>query len=514
MAQWTAIPLAFGGSFGFFSELRCGDIDGDGEVDVLVAFVTGGKLSWFETTGPSTPSIEHVISTTVPGVRSTELHDLDSDGDLDVFAGWFDDLAWFENDGQGGFAVQHPIPQPYSTGLVSTMSAELADFDHDCDADLLLTTTNSWGGSTRNVHWYENAAGSFTLARTFYGSANLGQPTVADLDADGDVDILIPFVPSDPSPWFRNDPAPGGGVAFHVVGAIPTARWTLPTDFDGDGDLDLILVSGTHVSWSENTGTDDFGPRQVLIGRHPVGGNTFILAAELGDVDGDGDDDLFLSIRPTSTTASGTLNRVSWYENLGNQTLGARQDIVSDPSHQAFVGFAVADLDGDGDLDVAATERGPSVTGDLVKYSSERLLGLATCAGVVNSTGVATALSATGSPLVVDNEVTLLASDMPLHSYGYFLTSLVPGFVPNAGGSQGNLCLGGSIGRYSGPGQVLSSGAAGMFQYSLDLSMHPTPTGPVQVAPGETWTFQVWHRDTVGGVATSNFSQGHRIVFL
>jgi hypothetical protein len=83
----------------------------------------------------------------------------------------------------------------------------------------------------------------------------------------------------------------------------------------------------------------------------------------------------------------------------------------------------------------------------------------------------------------------------------------------NPGGSQGNLCLGGSIGRYVGPGQIQQSGSTGTVSLAIDLAQHPTPTGLVGVLPGETWNFQCWYRDAVGGMATSNFSDGYEVTF-
>jgi hypothetical protein len=88
------------------------------------------------------------------------------------------------------------------------------------------------------------------------------------------------------------------------------------------------------------------------------------------------------------------------------------------------------------------------------------------------------------------------------------------GFTGNPGGSQGNLCLSGSIGRYVATGQIKNSGSAGIFDLTLDLNQTPTPTGLVSVAAGETWNFQAWYRDAVGGSATSNFSDGLTISFL
>jgi hypothetical protein len=132
---------------------------------------------------------------------------------------------------------------------------------------------------------------------------------------------------------------------------------------------------------------------------------------------------------------------------------------------------------------------------------------------VLNSTGNPGEISATGSATVAANNLTLEASSLPLNAFGFFLTSQVQGLVPQPGGSLGVLCLGGSIGRYVGPGQIQNSGAAGSFGLALDLTQTPTPTGTVSVAAGETWNFQAWHRDSVGGVAVSNFTDGLSVLF-
>jgi hypothetical protein len=78
---------------------------------------------------------------------------------------------------------------------------------------------------------------------------------------------------------------------------------------------------------------------------------------------------------------------------------------------------------------------------------------------------------------------------------------------------MGNLCLGGAIGRYVGPGQVLNTGTTGGFSLVLNLNQTPTPTGLVAIAGGQTWNFTAWHRDAVAGSATSNFTNALSIAF-
>ncbi|MEM6673396.1 MAG: hypothetical protein AAF726_11175 [Planctomycetota bacterium] len=132
---------------------------------------------------------------------------------------------------------------------------------------------------------------------------------------------------------------------------------------------------------------------------------------------------------------------------------------------------------------------------------------------VVNSTGVAGRMGASGSADVAANDLVLEASSLPSNAFGFFVTSRVQDFVANPGGSAGNLCLGGAIGRYVGPGQIQSSGPSGSISLAVDLTLHPTPTGPTSVTAGDTWSFQLWHRDIVQGAVTSNFTDGYEIVF-
>ncbi|MEZ6014996.1 MAG: L-type lectin-domain containing protein [Planctomycetota bacterium] len=140
-------------------------------------------------------------------------------------------------------------------------------------------------------------------------------------------------------------------------------------------------------------------------------------------------------------------------------------------------------------------------------------LGVPYCSAANNSTGGPGALAADGTSATAANNVTLRVSGLPNNAFGFFLTSRTQGFVMNPGGSSGNLCLGGAIGRYVGPGQIKNSGATGGFQLALNLTTTPTPTGIVQIVPGESWNFQAWHRDSASGSATSNFTNGLQIVF-
>ena len=159
--------------------------------------------------------------------------------------------------------------------------------------------------------------------------------------------------------------------------------------------------------------------------------------------------------------------------------------------------------DGDWDWDDLVIARGEPSSNVGTNY----------CTGVANSTGAVGNIIASGSLTVADNDMTLVASSLPSNSFGFYLTSRVQGQTSNPGGSQGNLCVSGAIGRYVGPGQIKNSGSGGSFSLPLDLTQMPTPTGLVPAQAGETWNFTTWYRDAVGGSATSNFTNGVEVSF-
>ena len=134
-------------------------------------------------------------------------------------------------------------------------------------------------------------------------------------------------------------------------------------------------------------------------------------------------------------------------------------------------------------------------------------LGAAYCSpGVANSTGAPARITAQGFPgAAAQGYVILTADRLPTQSVGYFLTSQMQGFAAGPGGSQGDLCLGGAVGRFAAAGQLQNSGASGTFELTTDLTQHPQPTGLVSVQAGETWNFQAWYRDANPG-PTSNFT--------
>lgn len=142
-------------------------------------------------------------------------------------------------------------------------------------------------------------------------------------------------------------------------------------------------------------------------------------------------------------------------------------------------------------------------------------LGTRTCdAPAPNSVGRTGAIQVVGSPEAAANNITLAAVDLPPGVPVLFCNGTATAFLPGAGGSSGALCLGGAIGRYNGPGQVLVSNDLGVAALRLDLPATPRPLGTSAPMAGQVLYFQAWHLDLINGTfPTSNFTNARGLRF-
>lgn len=128
-----------------------------------------------------------------------------------------------------------------------------------------------------------------------------------------------------------------------------------------------------------------------------------------------------------------------------------------------------------------------------------------------NSTGRPATIGATGSVFAADNGFRLAAHDLPNGTTALIVVSGAQSFVPMAGGSEGNLCLAGPIGRYN--NQIDFATTVGFIDQRIDLTRVPQASFVAMTMAGQTWNWQVWYRDQVGGQQTSNFTNGVSVTF-
>lgn len=138
-------------------------------------------------------------------------------------------------------------------------------------------------------------------------------------------------------------------------------------------------------------------------------------------------------------------------------------------------------------------------------------IGANYCTATLNTTGVAGSISAFGSDRVADNDLTLVASGLPVAQAGIFLVGSTQVFLPGVNGlSDGNLCIF-PVNRFIRPGEILAADTSGTFSLTLDLTSVPDGSSYVPVAAGSTHYFQAWHRDRSG--LGSNLTDGLEVTF-
>ncbi|MBN1620011.1 VCBS repeat-containing protein, partial [candidate division WOR-3 bacterium] len=223
------------------------DINSDGIVDILANSCTSGVLGWFENDG-SGNFTEHIIKDNWTLVSEASPADIDSDGDVDVFAAaQASGIWWFENDGNENF-TEHLI----FNGWVKPNRIQAGDIDGDGDVDFAAGSC----GTSAVVGWFENDGNqNFTChpLRTNFGGPRT--PVLCDVDSDGDVDIFATAWSSSITVFIENN----GNRNFSQY-VISTDAWDLldldAADIDSDGDIDIIggsaEAAANHLRWWES----------------------------------------------------------------------------------------------------------------------------------------------------------------------------------------------------------------------------------------------------------------------
>lgn len=291
------------------AHVQATDFDADGDLDLVVAVLGQlfpnndliGSVVILENTGEMRFA-RHVVAEKTARVSDVRAGDLDGDGDLDLAVAQFgyDDgqTQWLEN--LGGWKFRSHILQ----SLSGPINCEIADLNADGHPDITVLVSQEW---EELYVFVGDGRGNFQ-PRLLWGSDNedygSSGMSLVDLDEDGDLDILytngdaFDYLPPTPRSWHGVQWLENQGsldFQFHRVAEVPGAARAEPADIDHDGDLDLVVVSAYNywedpraqsLVWLENSGRMQFR-------RHDLTNTpTHLITLSLGDFDGDGETDL------------------------------------------------------------------------------------------------------------------------------------------------------------------------------------------------------------------------------
>lgn len=253
------------------------DLDDDGDLDVMTGS-SSGNFFYFENTGTtSAPSFATDVMNPfslvdIGSYSKLNFADLDNDGDLDIVAGeGGSDFQYFQNTGSAtspNFAAS--VTNPFSlntSGLGNELRPSFADLDDDGDLDLMT------GDNTGALHYFENTGSltspTYASFTTSPFSIDIGVfdtysvPTLVDLDYDGDYDLVVGDNAGNFT-YFQNTGTKSAPIfaasSTNPFGSFENGSYanTAFSDLDGDGDLDMIAGDGNgNFYYFENTQIDN-----------------------------------------------------------------------------------------------------------------------------------------------------------------------------------------------------------------------------------------------------------------
>jgi hypothetical protein len=365
-ASATNLPAFPSGSSA--REIRLGDVDGDGDLDAVVASPFQHRLLINNGAGVFTDASAQLGAAAGLPATDLALSDLDGDGDLDVAFGNgmtsppapAPSSCWIANLGGGVFGAPSFFASAPPPDLVGNFVAA-PDIDGDGDRDIVLANASGQKAV------YRNTPAGFVLVPNAFPQLyeNFYSMQLADVDGDGDPDAVfgghttLRLFLNDGTGSFTDalEPAPAGAAATDFEFA----------DFDLDGDLDVIKAGSGGHGLLRNDGSGVFVDASSLIPSAVIPGlitPAVVNNVEVGDLNGDGIADQFCG-----AVAGNVL-----YLGNGVGFVNATSQIADPSSGSQRHAQVLADVDNDGDLDAFTAGNFPNSNPLLAPFNTRLYL--------------------------------------------------------------------------------------------------------------------------------------------
>lgn len=380
--------------------MHIADIDGDNYPDLIYASEAGTNLTIIKNTNGSFSATE-LNSSFVNRADGVTAADVDTDGDIDlVITSSQDGTVGIARNNDGNFTSVELL----NSSLAEAHSPVVGDVNFDNRLDIVISTTcgeglfafygngstfseasyltDSKGCNTKiyiddiegdgdidlmscsifdnrvSLYYTENA----TIGREQHISSFADRPNkvaLADLDDDGDLDVVSSSSDDGKIAWFTNLDGKGRfGNLRIITDNMNGARDVLVDDINGDGRLDVLAASRNDdkVTWFQNLGGANFFSADKVITNECDGASR----VKVGDLNDDGIMDVLYGCEFDNT--------LIWKAGIFGVTDFGTENILSNTIVQ-IKAIDLADVDGDGDLDVIAAGRdSPSVSTSSVHW--------------------------------------------------------------------------------------------------------------------------------------------------
>lgn len=365
----TSFGIPYYVSLGYASgaEMALGDMDGDGLKDLVF------RTSWYGTcmyrylgNGKfhSARLIKNPTNSSSFSDFQPNICDWDADGDEDILVIRDDDIRWYENNGTWLQSIQ-------------TIATQLNGFNHfitgDVNGDTLLDiiATRDGSGSSGSIGvliYYGNGSGGYSTLGyvAFTNDVSSRRPALGDIDADGDLDIVVPSTTSNYGLQVIRNLGSGSWASASIV-QTEGANGVKLADLNGDGYDDIVAVgeyNDNTLFWMKSNGDGSFQDADT------IDHSGFMPTLETADYDSDGDIDVI------TTFNSGAL-RLFVNQDTGNFSAPVYLD------DQSYTGYQLvnSDIEDDGDVDVFYTSNNPENIWLENLYNSVSITNVTLCDG-------------------------------------------------------------------------------------------------------------------------------------